>query len=114
VIALVLALSIRLAPNPPSLDVFGSGPFTNIGGGDEQAWTNAVAHVWFGSMCPLAGYYVDGRRGLRIAAASCAGLVLLRETFFHGRTPGPEVRTDLVTGLLPPVALLAFDLILSR
>jgi len=49
----------------------------------------------------------------RIAAASCAGLVLLRETFFHGRTPGPEVRTDLVTGLLP-VAFLAFDLILSR
>ena len=60
---LAVALSIRLAPNPPSLDVFGSGPFTNVGGGDEQAWTNAVAHVWFGSMCPLAGYYVDGRRG---------------------------------------------------
>jgi hypothetical protein len=42
------------------------------------------------------------------------GLVLLRETFLHARTPGPEVRTDLVTALLPPVALLAFDLISSR
>src|SRR6266850_1801085 len=113
-LAILLALTLRLTPNAPSLDIFGPGPFTNLGRGDEQAWTNAAAHLWFGAACPLAGHYVGGRRGLRIAAASCAGLVLVRETFFHGRTPGPEVRTDLVTGLLPPVALLAIDLILSR
>jgi len=110
VIALLLALSLQLAPNPPSLDVFGPGPFTNLSG-NEQAWTNAAAHVWFGTACILAGYYVAGRKGLRVASASCAAFILVRETFFHGRTPGPEVRTDLLTGLGPIAVVLAFDLL---
>lgn len=113
-LAILLALSLRLVPNAPSLDVFGSGPFTNLGTFEDQAWTNAAAHVWFGAMCPLAGYYAGGRRGLRIAAASCAGLVLIRETFFHGRTPGPEVRTDLLTGLVPILAVVAIDAVLGH
>lgn len=107
---LMLALALRLVPNAPSLDIFGAGPFTNLGGGDEQAATNAIAHVWFGAMCPLAGYYAGGSRGLRIAAASCAAFVLVRETFWHGRTPGPEVRTDLISGLLPIAIVVAVDL----
>jgi len=109
-IAPLLAIALRLVPNAPSLDVFGPGPFTNLGSGDA-AQTNALAHVWFGAMCPLAGYYAGGSRGLRIAAASCAALVLVRETFFHGQTPGPEVRTDLLSGLLPIAAVLLVDLL---
>lgn len=104
---LLLALSLRLTPNPPSLDLFGHGPMFNLT--SDAAWTNAAAHLWFGAMCPLAGYYAGGRQGLRIAAGACAGFVLLRETFFHGRTPGPEVRTDLLSGLLPILAVVVID-----
>ncbi len=110
--ALLLALTLRLTPNPPSLDVFGPGSFTNLH--SEQAWTNATAHVWFGTACPLAGYYFDGQRGLRVAAAGCAAFVLLRETFWHGRTPGPEVRTDLISGLVPIFAVATIDALVHR
>lgn len=111
-IPLLLAISLRLTPNAPSLDVFGSGPLTNLG--SEQADTNALAHVWFGIACPLAGYYAGGRRGLRIAAGACAGLILIRQTFFHGATPGPETRTDLLSGLLPILAVVAADALVNR
>jgi hypothetical protein len=104
---ILLALALQLAPNPPSLRIFAPGPLLNLG--TEQADVNAVAHLWFGAACPLAGYYVAGRKGLRIAAASCAALVLTRETFFHGRTPGPEARTDLLSGLLPLATAVLLD-----
>ena len=109
---LLLALALQLAPNPPSLDVLGHGPLTNLG--SEQADVNALAHLWFGAACPLAGYYAAGRKGLRIAAASCAALILARETFFHGKTPGPEVRTDLLSGLLPLATAVVLDALVTR
>jgi len=33
-----------------------------------------------------------------------------RETFFHGQTPGPEVRADLLTGLTPLFVVAVTDL----
>ena len=111
--ALLLALSLRLAPNPPSLDAFGSGPFTNLGHGDEQAWTNAIAHVWFGVACPLALSRWSGLRTWQ-AGAICGVLVVARETCWHGSTPGPEVRTDLLSGLLPIATVVAIDALVHR
>jgi hypothetical protein len=109
---ILLALALHLAPNPPSLDVFGRGPLTNLG--SEQADVNALAHLYFGAACPLAGYYADGRRGMRLASAACASLILIREAFFHGRTPGPEVRTDLISGLLPIAIVVVLDAMVTR
>jgi hypothetical protein len=110
----LLAFALRLSPNAPSLDLFGPGPFTNLSTGDEQAFTNAAAHVWFGATCPLAGYYIGGQKGLRVAGLSCAALIITRETFFHGHTAGPEVRTDLISGLAPIAVILAMDAIIHR
>jgi hypothetical protein len=39
----------------------------------------------------------------------CGGAVLARETFAHGATPGPEVRTDLLSGLLPILAVVLVE-----
>jgi hypothetical protein len=103
---LLLAIALRLTPNAPSLDVFGSGPFTNLG--SEQADTNAIAHVWFGLACPLA---LSRWAGLRTwqAGTICGAAVVARETFFHGATPGPEVRTDLLSGVVPILAVVVVD-----
>ncbi len=108
-LAVLVALSFRLAPNPPSLDLLGPGPFINFSSG-EQAQTNGIAHVWFGLACPFVGNYLGGRKGMWVAMASCAGLVVVRETFFHGQTPGPEVRADLLTGLTPLFVVAVTDL----
>lgn len=91
-------LLLALALNAPSLDLFGHGPLLNLG--TEQSDTNAAAHLWFGLACPLVLREFAGWKKWQ-AGLACAGLVLARETFMHGKTPGPEVRTDLLTGLLP-------------
>jgi hypothetical protein len=49
-----------------------------------------------------------------VAGLSCAALIITRETFFHGRTGGPEVRTDLISGLAPIAVVLALDAIIHR
>jgi hypothetical protein len=103
-IALLLAISLRL--NAPSLDVFGPGPLTNLG--SEQADTNAIAHVWFGVACPLALLHWAGWKPWA-AGVACGSAVLIRQTFFHGATPGPETRTDLLSGLLPILAVVAIE-----
>jgi hypothetical protein len=104
VTAILLAISLRL--NAPSLDVFGPGPLLNLG--EEQANTNAIAHVWFGLACPLA--LTRWARGSPwLAGTICGGAVLARETFAHGPTPGPEVRTDLLSGLLPILAVVLVE-----
>ena len=101
---MLLALSLKL--NAPSLDVFGPGPFTNLG--EEQANTNAIAHVWFGLACPLAlTRWAQWKPW--VAGVACGSAVLLRETFMHGRTPAPEVRTDLLSGLLPILAVVTLE-----
>src|SRR4051812_35353127 len=85
-----------------SLHVFGPGPFTNLG--PEQANTNAIAHVWFGVACPLALQRFAGWEPWQSGLA-CGLAVLGRDAVLHGNTPGPEVRTDLISGLVPIVAI---------
>ncbi len=94
-------------PNPPSLNIFGPGPLLNLV--DEQSRTNALAHLWFGFMVPLFGFYLGGHLGLRIAGVIAAAFVLVRQTFFHGDTPAPETRTDLLSGLLPMTLVVFLD-----
>lgn len=103
-LGLLAALSLTLAPTKPSFPYLGPGPLTNLGTWEEQAWTNAIAHVWFGVNCPLVGYFIGSQRGnakkgALVGAVACTGLVVVRETFFHPNTGGPEGRTDLMTGV---------------
>ena len=107
-----LLLAASLLPNAPSLRIFGPGPFTNFGQSHE-ANTNAVAHMWFGTACPLA---ISRWAGIKTwqAGAICTSAVLTRQTFFHGPTPGPEVRADLISGLGSIGIVLLIDAIVNR
>ena len=98
-ILLALVIHLQVVPNPPSFHIFGPGPVFNVFQGDEGADTNAIAHVWFGVACPMVGHVYGGKKGMMVAGATCASLVVVREVFFHGNTPGPELRTDMVSQL---------------
>jgi hypothetical protein len=90
-----LAAAFYLPPNPTVSPLWNdwSGGFWNVGKGNEQANTNAVAHVWFGAACGLAGYYLgdkvwkDGRRGALWGAVSCTALSMARLFLVHAPQP---------------------------
>lgn len=103
---ILVAIVLNLTPNAPSLDLFGHGPVTNLS--SEQAWTNAAAHLWFGIACPLALSRWTSLKTWK-AGVVCGAVVLTRETFWHGRTSGPEVRTDLLSNLLPILSVVIVD-----
>jgi predicted alpha/beta-hydrolase family hydrolase len=119
--AVVLALAVRA-----SLPVFGPGPLTNLNcyprwsdRGCDAAWTNAAAHVGWSLAIPLLGKEVGGRRGLWIAGGAWIAASLLQEAFLHApEHPGPgypsEVRTDLLTRLVPCALVLVIDLATHR
>jgi len=119
-----LLLSIALTgplglqgPTAPNLPVFGGGKVVNVFESDAAA-TNASAHVGWSVAVPLAGKAIGGRKGMWVAGLSWIGFSLATETFFHAPPhPGAyypsEVRTDLLTKILPCAAILAFDLIRS-
>jgi len=121
-VALLLSpMSARASPSNgiptqfrPSFPVFGGGDFVNFTSGDNQAMTNAAAHVGFSLAVPLLGEHFWGRKGLWIAGLSWMALTLVQESLFHAPpNPGPgyaaEVRSDLITRLVPCAALLVFD-----
>ncbi|HTP30312.1 MAG TPA: hypothetical protein VMK12_32235 [Anaeromyxobacteraceae bacterium] len=81
--------------------------------------TNAVAHVGFSLAIPLLGEHFWGRKGLWISGLSWIGFTLLQESLFHAPpNPGPdypaEVRSDLITRLIPCATLLAIDALAGR
>jgi hypothetical protein len=97
------------------LQVFGPGPATNLG--SDAANTNAIAHVGMALAIPLLGEHFFGRRGFWAAGLSWLGYSLLEEAFWHcpggcPLSPGynAEVRTDLLSRVLPAAVLLAWDL----
>lgn len=97
----------------PSLPVFGGGPMFNFGESD-QAMTNASAHIAWSLVVPLVGEKIGGNRGKWIAGLSWIAFTLLRETLTHA-PPGPqgyaypsEVRTDLITSIVPTLIVLSF------
>ncbi len=98
----------------PSFPVFGSGKFVNFLNGDNQAMTNAAAHVGFSLAVPLVGEHFWGRKGLWATGLSWMALTVIQESLFHAPpNAGPgyaaEVRSDLLTRLLPCATLLLFD-----
>lgn len=106
-----------LAPHP-YFQVFGSGPLTNLGSGD-MAVSNASAHMFASIAIPLLGEKIAGRRGLWISGLSWVGYTLLEESMYHcpGSCPvsgayNSELRTDLISRLLPTLAILTVDLVL--
>jgi hypothetical protein len=81
---------------------------------DEQAVTNASAHIGWALAVPLVGREVAGRKGLWIAGGAWMLGTIVQEAWFHPHPPagfGPEVRTDLVTRLGPTLVLLIVDLV---
>lgn len=88
-----------------SFPVLGPGPLTNLSEGG-QAVTNASAHVGWSLALPLLGYAMAGRTGLLCAAGAWWVLTLVSEICFHGGSPS-EVRTDLLTRLVPCAVVVA-------
>jgi hypothetical protein len=97
-----------------SFPVFGSGPVVNFANGDNQAVTNAAAHVGFSLAVPLLGERFWGRKGLWATGLSWMALSVVQESLFHApANPGAgypaEVRSDLITRLVPCATLLILD-----
>ena len=100
----------------PSFPVFGSGPVVNFLDGDNQAMTNAAAHTGFSLAIPLLGEHFWGRKGLWVTGLSWMALTVLQESLFHAPpNPDPgypaELRSDLITRLVPCAMLLILDAI---
>lgn len=96
----------------PSLPIFGAGPVTNLGSG-SSANTNAVLHVALATAIPLVGYSIAGSRGKWVAGLSWIALTLIQEVVFHAPSNPEagypsEVRTDLLTRIVPTVLVLSF------
>ena len=98
----------------PSFPVFGGGPLVNFLNGDNQALTNASAHVAWSLAVPAIGQMLWGRKGLWISGLSWIALTVVQESLFHAPSqPGPsypsEVRSDLITRIVPCATLLVVD-----
>lgn len=98
----------------PSLPVFGPGPTVNFLSGDSQALTNASAHVAWALAVPLVAEHFGGRKGLWIGGLSWIALTVVQESLFHAPpNPGPgyasEVRSDLLTRIVPTALILLWD-----
>ena len=119
--ALVFAVPAQANPSNgiptefrPSLPLFGPGPAVNFLGGDHQAVTNASAHVAWSLAVPLVSQQLGGRKGLWIGGLSWIAATMLQESLFHAPPrPGPgyasEVRSDLLTRIVPTALLLVLD-----
>lgn len=102
----------RLSPRP-NLDVAGAGPFLNVGVSD-QAMLNASAHVGWSVAAPALGYAANGRKGMRQATWAWVAYSVVQEALFHAPDHpdaryGSEVRTDLISRLTVPLAVLLVD-----
>jgi len=119
--ALLYAVPIQASPSNglptelrPSLPLFGPGPVVNFLNGDNQAVTNASAHVAWSLAVPLVAEHFGGRKGLWIGGLSWMALTVVQESLFHAPPhPGPgyasEVRSDLLTRIVPTALILLWD-----
>lgn len=104
--------SIGLCGLNPNLDVLGPGPVTNLRQGGV-AITNALAHTGWAIAIPLIGEKVGGKKGKWIAGLSWIALSLIQESLFHApnnpsQSYPSEVRTDLITRIVPTILVLIF------
>ena len=104
-LALALALSLHASP-ALSVERAVSSVFAN----DAEA-TNASAHAAWSIALPLAGYAVDGRRGLYIAGGAWLAYSLVNEFALHGPEDSRERNLDLLSRILPCAAILLFDIV---
>lgn len=96
----------------PSLPVFGDGPFLNLQQ-DGDARLNAAMHVAWALAIPLIGERLWGSKGKWITGLSWIALTLIQESLFHApKDGGPnypsEVRTDLITRIVPTLVVLTW------
>lgn len=115
--ALVLCVLASCASPRASLPIFDTrGPLTNLSfSGDQQANNNATQHALWSLSIGTVGLVLWGRSGLRWACGAWSGVSLVGEAFLHA-PPGPlgpdysaEVRTDLVTKIVPCLALAVVE-----
>lgn len=100
-----------LQPFNPSLPLFGSGPVTNLS--SAESYTNASAHIAWALAIPLLGEHYGGHKGKLYAGLSWIAFSIITESFFHApqhTSDGypSEVRTDLITKLVPTLLVLSF------
>lgn len=116
VLSLLLLLASCAAPRA-SLPVFSPGPFTNLGfdSRSDAANTNASLHALWSVGLGTFGYLMWGREGLRYVCAAWSADAVVSEAFFHappgelGPAYASEVRTDLMSKILPCVAMVAIE-----
>jgi hypothetical protein len=115
--AISLLLLAHCATPRAYFPVFGPGPLTNLQAGNyDAATTNASLHALWALAIPVAGRSIDGRRGALVCGGGWIAAALVGEAFFHApENPGPnyasEVRTDLLTKIVPTLAFLLADAI---
>jgi hypothetical protein len=114
--AISLLLLAGCATPRANFPVFGPGPLTNLQAGNDGATTNASLHALWALAIPAAGRSIDGRRGALVCGGAWIAASLVGEAFFHApENPGPgytsEVRTDLLTKIVPTLAFLLADAI---
>ena len=116
-VALALCVLCSCAAPRAALPVFDRGPLTNLGfdSGSDAANTNASLHALWSLGIAGIGWGLWGRTGLRAACGAWSGASLLGEAFLHA-PPGPlgpeyaaEVRTDLMSKILPCAALVVIE-----
>lgn len=119
--ALLFAVSVEANPSNglptefrPSLPVFGPGPAVNFLNGDSQAVTNASLHVAWALAVPLVSQHFGGRKGLWIGGLTWIAASVVHESLFHAPARASpayasEVRSDLLTRIVPTALLLLLD-----
>ena len=103
-LALALALSLHASP-ALSIERAVSSVFAS----DAEA-TNFSAHVGFSLALPLAGYAVDGRRGMYVAGGAWLAYSLVNEFALHGPEDSRERNLDLISRILPCAAVMLISL----
>lgn len=97
-----------MSPDP----LFNVPPWVSGGlAANDRAITNASAHVAWALAIPLAGHAVDGKRGALVAGLTWIAWTLVQEWPTHQGAAGSEIRTDIVTRLVPTLLVLAWEML---
>ena len=71
--------------------------------------TNASAHVAWAALLPLAGHQVSPKHGALIAGGAWIAWTLAVEWPTHQGAAGSEIRTDLLTRIVPALAVMLWE-----
>ena len=104
---MLAALALTLCAGMGPLDRFTD--CTLFHGAQEAS--NFGAHTGWALAIPLAGHAVDGKRGAFIAGGSWMAFTLVNEFALHGPESARERNLNLISRLLPTLAVLAWEVL---